>query len=162
MWTCNTFWPIKNIFRNLWASESLIMTCLQIYWELLLLVTFLQIHSNLKDVSYLSQQNRYHNTKTTCHIMLKFSLWTIAEYFISVTATLMKSKSCKYVLNFDWWKKISENYKPVGVWLWLAYKFTKNYCCLWLFSKFFQTQKRYPTSSDKIRILTWKLFVISS
>ena len=31
---------------------------------------------------------------------------------------------------------------------------TKNYCHLWLFSEFIQTQKRYPTSIDKIGILT--------
>ena len=31
---------------------------------------------------------------------------------------------------------------------------TENYCRLRLFSKFIQTQKRYPTSLDKIRILT--------
>ena len=33
------------------------------------------------------------------------------------------------------------------VWLWLVYKFTKNYCHLRLFSEFIQTQKRYPTFS---------------
>ena len=43
------------------------------------------------------------------------------------------------------------------VWLWLVYKFTENYCRLRLLSEFIQTQKRYPTSLDKIRILTWKL-----
>ena len=40
--------------------------------------------------------------------------------------------------------------------------FTKNNCHLQLFSNFIQTQKRYPTTLDKIRILTWKLLVISS
>ena len=39
------------------------------------------------------------------------------------------------------------------VWLWLVYKFTENYCRLRLFSEFIQTQKRYPNSLDKIRIL---------
>ena len=48
------------------------------------------------------------------------------------------------------------------VWLWLAYKFTENYCRLRLFSEFIQTQKRYPTSLNKIRIVTWELLVISS
>ena len=43
------------------------------------------------------------------------------------------------------------------VWLWVGYKFTKNYCHLRLFSEFIQTQKKYPTFLDKTRILTWKL-----
>ena len=44
----------------------------------------------------------------------------------------------------------------MSVWLWLVYKFTENYCRLRLFSEFIQTQKRYPTSLDKISILTLK------
>ena len=69
--------------------------------------------------------------------------------------------SCERALNFDQWKTFSKNYKPMRVWLWLVYKFTENYCRLRLFSEFIQTQKRYPTSLGKIRILTWKLLVIS-
>ena len=69
--------------------------------------------------------------------------------------------SCKRTLNFDQWKPFSENYKPIRIWLSLVYKFTHNYCRSRLFSKFIQTQKRYPTSLDKMRILTWKLLVIS-
>ena len=61
-----------------------------------------------------------------------------------------KNISCEHALNFDQGKAFSENYKPMGVWLWLAYKFTMNYCCLWLFSEFMQNQKRYPTSLDKM------------
>ena len=52
------------------------MICFQIYLESLLLVTFIQVHSNLKDVSYLSWQNTYPNLKTNCHIRLKFFLLT--------------------------------------------------------------------------------------
>ena len=70
--------------------------------------------------------------------------------------------SCERALNFDRWKTLSENYKPMRVWLWLVYKFTENYCCLRLFSNFIQTQRMYPTSLDKIRILTWKLLALSS
>ena len=29
MWTCFKFWPIKNIFRKLWANEGLIIAFLQ-------------------------------------------------------------------------------------------------------------------------------------
>ena len=86
------FWPMKNIFRKLLSNESLIMVCLQIYRELLLLVTFLRVHSNSKEVSYLCWQidYRYPNLKATCHIKLKFFLWTEhpAKYLISVTSTL--------------------------------------------------------------------------
>ena len=86
------FWPMKNLSRKLLASVSLIMACLQIYWELLLLATFLRVQSNSKEISNLSWQN---NLKTTCHIKLKFFLWTkllenllLVKYLISVTATL--------------------------------------------------------------------------
>ena len=93
------FWPVKNIFRKLQAKESLIMACLQIYQELLSLATFLQVHSNSEKISYLSWQNTYPNLKTTCHIKLKFFLWTklledllLAKYLISVTAPLRLQK----------------------------------------------------------------------
>ena len=74
------------------------MACLQIYRELLSLATFLRVHSNSKEVSYLYWQNRYPNLKTTCHIELKVFLWTkplesllLAKYLISVAANLMIS-----------------------------------------------------------------------
>ena len=74
------------------------MACLQIYRELLSLTTFLRVHSNSKEVSYLSWQNTYPNLKTTCHIKLKFFLWTkllenllVAKYLITVTAPLSNS-----------------------------------------------------------------------
>ena len=73
-----------------------------------------------------------------------------------------KNMSCERALSFDQWKTFSVNYKPIRVWLWLIYKLTENYCHSQLFSKFIQTQKRYPTFLDKISILTWKLFVMSS
>ena len=94
--TCFKFWPMKNIFRKLEANESLIMTCLQIYRKLLSLATFLQVHSNSKEVFYLSCQNRYPNLKTTCRFKLKFFLWTkllerllLAKYLIYIAATLI-------------------------------------------------------------------------
>ena len=42
------------------------------------------------------------------------------------------------------------------------YKINESNCCSRLFAKFIQTQKSYPTSLDKMRILTWRLLVISS
>ena len=50
------------------------MACLQIYRELPNLRTFLQVHSNPKEVSYLSWQNTYPNFKITCHIKVKIFL----------------------------------------------------------------------------------------
>ena len=71
------------------------MTCLQIYRELLSLTTFLRVHSNSKEVSYLSWQNAYPSFKTTCNIKPKYFLWTklpeillLAKYIISVAACL--------------------------------------------------------------------------
>ena len=55
------------------------MACLQIYRELLSLATFLRVHSNSEEVSYLSWQNTYPNLKTTCHVKLKFFLYTPRE-----------------------------------------------------------------------------------
>ena len=75
------------------------MACLQIYRELLSITTFLRVHSNSKEVSYLSWQNTHPNLKTTCHIKLKFFLWTkllenllLAKYLISVAMPLNKSR----------------------------------------------------------------------
>ena len=69
--------------------------CLQIYGKLLSLATFFQVHSNSKEVSYLSWQNKYPNLTTTRHIKLKSFLWTrllenllFTEYLISVAVTL--------------------------------------------------------------------------
>ena len=68
--------------------------------------------------------------------------------------------SCKRALNFDRWKTFSVNYKPIRVWLWFVYKFTESNCRLRLSTEFIQTQKRYPTSLEKISILAWKLYHI--
>ena len=72
------------------------MAGLQIYQELLSLATFLRVHSNSEEASYLSWQNTYPNLETTCHIKLKFFLWTklladllLSKYIISVAVPLM-------------------------------------------------------------------------
>ena len=36
-----------------------------------------------------------------------------------------KNMSCERALTFDQWKTFSENYKPMRVWLRVAYKFTE-------------------------------------
>ena len=81
------------------------MTCVQIYRQLLLLATFLWVHSSSKEVSYLSW-HALPNLKTMCHIKLKFFLWTkllenllLAKY---LTAPLNKSR--------DAYLKITEYY----------------------------------------------------
>ena len=97
------------------------------------------------------------------------TLWLVSDevcihiqYFFGVVKQKKIKSSRKYVVwtYFKFWPM--KNYKPMRVWLWLVYKFTENYCRSRLFSEFIQTQKRYPTSLDKVRILTWKLLVISS
>ena len=62
------------------------------YCHLRLFSEFIQTQ---KRVSYLSWKNTYPNLKTTCHIKLKFFLWTkllenllLAKYLISVAASL--------------------------------------------------------------------------
>ena len=64
--------------------------------------------------------------------------------------------SYERALNFDQWETFSENYDPMRVRLWLAYKF-KNYCRLRRFSKFIQTQNRYPTSLNKNSKTTYQI-----
>ena len=66
--------------------------------QLLSLATFLWVHSSSKEVSYLSW-HALPNLKTTCHIKLKFFLWTkllenllLAKYLISVATPLNKSR----------------------------------------------------------------------
>ena len=70
--------------------------------------------------------------------------------------------SCEHALNFNQWKTFSKNYKPMRAWLRLVDKFTENYYPSRLLSEFIQAQKRYPTSPDEIRILTWKLFFLGT
>ena len=150
MWTCSKFWPTKNIFRKLWANESLITVCLQIYQELLSLTTFLRVHSNSKEVSCFSWQNTYPNSKTICHIKLKFFLSTklldnllLAKYLISATAPLTLKqifwktntffKKMDYLIfswkYWDWKRNISiQNFPARGQWGLKNGPITKNGC----------------------------------
>ena len=59
-----------------------------------------------------------------------------------------KNISCERGLIFDQWKKFSKNYKPMGVWLWLGYKFTKNYCRFRLF--------RVHLNLEEVSYLPWR------
>ena len=101
----------------------MILACLQIYRELLSLVTFLWVHSNSKEVSYLFWQDKYPNLKTTCHIKLKFFLWTKllenllhAKYLTSVAVSLTSRPPVITKIN-SYWKfqdqfgECGQNYK---------------------------------------------------
>ena len=98
-------------------------------------------------------------------LLFIYSISLIYKYLLELIKRRSKVQEnnmpCEHDLNFDQWKTFSESYKPIRVWLCLVYKFAENNCRLQLCSEFIQTQKRYPTSLDKIRILTWKLLVIS-
>ena len=59
-------------------------------------------------------------------------------------------------------KRNSKKLKPMRVWLWLVYKYTKNCQIYRLYSEFIQTKKKYLSSLKKISILTLNLLVISS
>ena len=89
----------------------MIKACLQIYRGLLSFKTFLPVHSNSKEVFYLSWQNTYPHLKTTCHIKLQFFLWTkllenllLAKYLIFVTAPW--KEQFKYFLKFLYLLKV--------------------------------------------------------
>ena len=75
----------------------------------------------------------------------------------------MKNSSKEHATwkSFQFWpvKNISKNYEPR---LQHVYQIIKNNCCSRLFTKFVQTQKKYPTFLDKLSILTRRIFVISS
>ena len=92
------------------------------YRELLSLANFLRVHSSSKEVSYLSWKNATPNLKTTCHIKLKFFLWTklleyllLAKYLIPVAAPLGVARQktfagkvmwfylSKYTINVTFW-----------------------------------------------------------
>ena len=96
----------------------MILAYLQIYRELLSLVTFLQVKWNSKELSYLSWPNTYPNLKTTSHIKLKLFLWTkllenllFAKYFISVAAPLMSLTIDSASITVTWTLLLS------GAWL---------------------------------------------
>ena len=72
----NVLWilAIEKCFPK--TAGQRLLTFLQIQRELLSFATFIRVCSNSKEVSNLSSQNTYPNLKTTCHIKLKFFLWT--------------------------------------------------------------------------------------
>ena len=67
------------------------------------------------------------------------------------TKSSSKKMSQESALKFDQRETVFEKYKPIGVFI---YKITENNCCLGYFAEFIQSLKRYPTSLDKISILT--------
>ena len=78
------------------GHRSLIMACLQIYLKLLSLATFFRVHSNSKEVSYLSLEKI--RILTWILVVISVFLWTkllenllFEKYLISVAATLTAS-----------------------------------------------------------------------
>ena len=70
-WMWFKFWPMINIFWKLLANKSLVTT------KLPRIIFAHRIHSNSKEVPYISWQSKYSNLKTTCHIKSNFSyVWT--------------------------------------------------------------------------------------
>ena len=98
----------KTFYENYKPMTVWLWFVYKVYRELLSFATFLRVHSNSKEVSYLSWPNTYPNLKTTCHIKLKFFLWTKLlenllhpKYLISVAAPLKWLQPYFYV---DSWK----------------------------------------------------------
>ena len=99
--------------------------------------------------------------------LVSFGVCIYIQYFFDVVRNKLselikrrskvqeKNISCERALNFYQRKHFL---KTISQWLylWFAYKFTKNYYHFQLFSGFIRTQKRYSTSLGKIHILTWK------
>ena len=85
---------IQNILKHFLNKNLARACCLQNYRELSF-VTLCQVHSNSKEVSFLSWWKKYLNLKTTYQIKSNSFLWSklfenvhFAKYLISVPATL--------------------------------------------------------------------------
>ena len=71
-----------------------------------------------------------------------------------------KNMPCERRLNFDQWKKFSENYKPMRVWLWLVDKFNDNYCRLRLFClRSFKLRRKYVPNLKAICHIKLQFFL---
>ena len=110
---CNNSQKIKSSKKNMLCERFLnfdqwktfaenykqIIVWLWFFYKFTLsLATFLEVHSNSKEISYLHWQNKYPNFNTTCHIKLRFFLWTklpknllLAKYLVSVAVVLIIS-----------------------------------------------------------------------
>ena len=93
------------------------IACLQNYRELLSLATFLGVHSDSKEVSYLSWQNTCPNLETICHIKPKFFLWTKllenllhVKYLISVAAPLSNLSRNSHFVRDELFNCSAENF----------------------------------------------------
>ena len=84
--------------------------------------TFLRVHSNSKEVFYLSWQNMYPNLITTSHIKLKIFLLTkllenllLVKYLISATTPLITAffaiQICAYSLSRTFLRKNGYSFK---------------------------------------------------
>ena len=113
------------------------MACLLIYRELLSLVTFLRVHLNSKEVSYLSWQNTYPNLKPTKHGKVKLFLWTkllenllLAIYIISAAVPLNDYEKC---FLFHLKSSFCSRYIQIFVFPTSLQFFPVNHCLRWWF-----------------------------
>ena len=67
-----------------------------------------------------------------------------------------KSISRERTEQFQQWKRLFENHKPIRVWLWFVYKVIEDNPYLRLFAAFIHTQERSSTTLVKVVILTLK------
>ena len=161
---------VANNISQLVVSPRIffISTCLE---KLKIADNEFQFYIKITGFFNISIRNKWKCISLFFYFMTGF-LWSLDSHIIFLCISILlglikrrskaqeKNISCQRALNFDQLKKNSGNYKPMRVSLWLAYKFTENYCRLRIV--FIQTKKRYLSSFDKMRILTWKLLVISS
>ena len=93
------------------------------------------------------------------YVFNAFRNQTFEKRYTRVNWKEIKISRKEYVTwtSFKVWqiKTFSESYSAMEIWLGLAYKIIKKSC-------FIQTQKRYPTSLDKISILNWRLLITSN
>ena len=72
-----------------------------------------------------------------------------------------KSISRERTEQFQQWKRLFENHKPIRVWLWFVYKVIEDNPYLRLFAAFIHTQERSSTTLVKVVILTFKVLTVS-
>ena len=92
MWTCFIFWPMKNFPKTISQSEF----DFGLFTNLLIIIFARDFcPSSLKLKSYPTCLDKVCIVKTTCHIKLKFFLWTkllgnllLGKYLVSVAVPL--------------------------------------------------------------------------
>ena len=91
---------------------------------------FSRVHSNSKEVSYLTWQSKYSNLKTTCHIKAKFFVWTKHVKKLLSAKFLISSRTV-YQYSWIFWKQYFIELKKVArIYSHVSY-ITKSCTCHW-------------------------------